>query len=158
MLHNTISHARTHKHRRARIDTNTDPHTDKRRHAHRHIFPLTAADASRYVLSFPPDLILSVTATGIIRACGLYGLVLSKPLRNTLQLRLRALLVVRACVCVHILCVRANQSRVSAQPGFCGVCSSLSSRGTVNTALLPLTPSMRERCRNRPRSSRVMFV
>lgn len=83
----------------------------------------------------------------IISACGLYGLLLSNHLRNSLHLRVvRAcvLLKVHTCVCVHVECVCRgyNQSWVWAQPGFCGVCSSLPCRGTVNTALLPLTPSM----------------
>ena len=84
------------------------------------IFPLTATDASRYVLSFPPWF-NSVTATGhhllicvFVRA--LYGLILSNPLRKTLLLRAR----VCACVCGLI--------GPECQRWVCGVCSSLLSR------------------------------
>jgi len=135
--------------------TYTKIHTHKRTHTHAHAFPLTATDASRYAFSV---WFHSVTAAGhhlLICLCAcvcvcvcVWTMVLSYQTRYA---------ILSTCVYVHDECVRANQSWVSVQPGLRGVCSSLQ-RGTVNTAQLPLTPSMRALRRNRPRWTRVMFV
>lgn len=113
------SHTRVHAH--PLMHTHTEIKTDTQTQ----IFPLTAADASRHVFTFPPWF-NSATATGhqlIVSLCVCLCvdyMVLSKLLRNIQHLRLRA----SARVCVH----NNNQSWVSAQAGFCGVCSSLPSR------------------------------
>lgn len=110
-------------------------HTEIKTDTQTQIFPLTAADASRHVFTFPPwfnsatatghQLIVSLSLCVCVFMCLFVCLcvdymVLSKLLRNIQHLRLRA----SARVCVH----NNNQSWVSAQAGFCGVCSSLPSR------------------------------
>lgn len=118
------SHTRVHAH--PLMHTHTEIKTDTQTQ----IFPLTAADASRHVFTFPPWF-NSATATGhqlIVSLCVCLCvdyMVLSKLLRNIQRLRLRASARVCVCVCIIIIsheCQRRQAFVVFARLSRAGNC------------------------------------